>query len=104
MYENLRVAEAEAGGVRTLYDLTQALTIDTELTTVTTPEIRGVSDTSLRRQGSSCEREAGENLSLLLTSQNPSRIDVMSLKRSKVSHLNRKILTSSRQLSHCCII
>ena len=104
VYENLRVAEAEAGGVRTLYDLTQALTIDTELTTVTTPEIRGVSDTSLRRQGSSCEREAGENLSLLLTSQNPSRIDVMSLKRSKVSHLNRKILTTSRQLSHCCII
>ena len=87
MFENL--GEVEAGGLRPLYELTRALTIDTELTT---PEIRDIGDTSPDRQDSSCESESSENLSLLLTSQNPSRIDVKTLKRSKVSRLKCTIL------------
>ena len=81
VFENL--GEAEAGGVRTLYELTRALTIDTGLTTP--GEITHIGDIRHQRQDSSCESEASESLSLLLTSQNPSRIDVKTLKRSKVS-------------------
>ena len=89
LFENL--GEVEAGGLRPLYELTRALTIDTE---VTTPEIRDIGDTSPERQdSSSCESESSEeNLSLLLTSQNPSRIDVKTLKRSKVSRLKCAML------------
>ena len=85
LFENL--GEVEAGGLRPLYELTRALTIDTE---VTTPEIRDIGDTE-RQDISSCESESSseENLSLLLTSQNPSRIDVKTLKRSKVSRLKK---------------
>ena len=64
-----------------LYELTRALTIDTDVMT-TAEEIR---DISPKRQDSSSESESSESLSLLLTSQNPSRIDVKTLKRSKVS-------------------
>ena len=81
VFENL--GEAEAGGVRTLYELTRALTIDTGLTTP--GEITHIGDIRHQRQDSSCESESSESLSLLLTSQNPSRIDVKTLKRSKVS-------------------
>ena len=87
LFENL--GDVEAGGLRPLYGLTRVLTIDTE---VTTPEIRDIGDTSPERQdSSSCESESSseENLSLLLTSQNPSRIDVKTLKRSKVSRLKK---------------
>ena len=87
MFENL--GEVEAGGLRPMYELTRALTTDTELTT---PEIRDIGGTSPDRQDSSCESESSENLSLLLTSQNPSRIDVKTLKRSKVSCLKCAIL------------
>ena len=87
MFENL--GEVEAGGLRPMYELTRALTIDTELTI---PEIRDIGDNSPDRQDSSCESESSENLSLLLTSQNPSRIDVKTLKRSKVSCLKCAIL------------
>ena len=86
LFENL--GDVEAGGLRPLYELTRVLTIDTE---VTTPEIRDIGDTSPERQdSSSCESESSEeNLSLLLTSQNPSRIDVKTLKRSKVRRLKK---------------
>merc|ERR1719411_466375 len=69
-----------------LYELTRALTIDTDVMT-TAEEIRDIGgDISPERQeSSSCESESSESLSLLLTSQNPSRIDVKTLKRSKVS-------------------
>ena len=72
-----------------LYELTRALTIDTDVMT-TAEEIRDISgDISPERQdSSSCESESSESLSLLLTSQNPSRIDVKTLKRSKVSVYN----------------
>ena len=72
-----------------LYELTRALTIDTDVMT-TAEEIRDISgDISGERQdSSSCESESSESLSLLLTSQNPSRIDVKTLKRSKVSVYN----------------
>ena len=72
-----------------LYELTRALTIDTDVMT-TAEEIRDISgDISPERQdSSSCESESSESLSLLLTSQNPSRIDVKTLKRSKVSLYN----------------
>lgn len=84
LFENLgEQAEAATGGVRTLYELTRALTIDTGLTTP--GEITHIGDISHHRQDSSCESESSESLSLLLTSQNPSRIDVKTLKRSKVS-------------------
>ena len=83
VFGNLGEAEAAAGGVRTLYELTRALTIDTGLTTP--GEITHIGDISHQGQDSSCESEASESLSLLLTSQNPSRIDVKTLKRSKVS-------------------
>ena len=83
LFENLGEAETAAGGVRTLFELTRALTIDTGLTTP--GEITHIGDISHERQDSSCESESSESLSLLLTSQNPSRIDVKTLKRSKVS-------------------
>ena len=69
-----------------LYELTRALTIDTDVLT-TAEEIRDIGgDISPERQDSSgSESESSESLSLLLTSQNPSRIDVKTLKRSKVS-------------------
>ena len=86
VFENLGEAEAEAGGVRTLYELTRALTIDTGLTTP--GEITHIGDIRHQRQDSSCESESSESLSLLLTSQNPSRIDVKTLKRSKVSPIS----------------
>ena len=72
-----------------LYELTRALTIDTDVLT-TEEEIRDIGcDISPQRQDSSgSESESSESLSLLLTSQNPSRIDVKTLKRSKVSLYN----------------
>ena len=72
-----------------LYELTRALTIDTDVLT-TAEEIRDIGgDISPERQDSSgSESESSESLSLLLTSQNPSRIDVKTLKRSKVSLYN----------------
>ena len=72
-----------------LYELTRALTIDTDVLT-TEEEIRDIGgDISPERQDSSgSESESSESLSLLLTSQNPSRIDVKTLKRSKVSLYN----------------
>ena len=89
VFGNLGEAEAAAGGVRTLYELTRALTIDTGLTAPgEITHIGDISDISHQGQDSSCESEASESLSLLLTSQNPSRIDVKTLKRSKVSPIS----------------
>ena len=86
VFGNLGEMEAASGGVRTLYELTRALTIDTGLTAP--EEITHIGDISHQGQDSSSESEASESLSLLLTSQNPSRIDVKTLKRSKVSPIS----------------
>ena len=86
-----------------LYELTRALTIDTDVMT-TAEEIRDIGgDISPERQDSSgSESESSESLSLLLTSQNPSRIDVKTLKRSKVSLYNHNTILLT--IIDCCII
>ena len=87
------LGEDEDGELRTLSELTGAMARTTELTgamtltseLTTAEEIRDTSDISSERQDSSCEESSSESLSLTLTSQNPSRIDVKTLYRSKVS-------------------
>ena len=77
---------------RSLDELTKSLTIDCSShdsceTTTVAKQIRKSSEIDNNNNIVNCssfEPEGGEILSLLLTSQNPSRLDVMTIKRNKV--------------------
>jgi len=87
---------------RTLDELTKSLTIDCSShdsceTTTVAKQIRKNAKIDSNNNIVNCstfQPEEGESLSLLLTSQNPSRIDVMTIRRNKVS--------KSKFEDYCC--